>query len=150
MARVIDPIHNMTHAPKRGSIVMVNFAKGGKPVGLEMSKENRPCVVVQRFPKMRRGPLVTLIPLSTVEPEIMMTYHHRMDHRSFRHMPESFNKARPRWAKCDYITTVSLERCKSPSTRPSPTVKRRPIKATVTVADLAAIDGCIKWALGLD
>lgn len=150
MADPIDPEHNMTYAPKRGSIIMVNFAMGGKPVGLEMSKETRPCVVVQRFSKMRRGPLVTVVPLSSAEPPVFMPFHHPMDHRSFRQMPESFNRTKPRWAKCDYLTTVSLERCKSPSARLNRWAKRRIIKAEITVTDLEAIDNCIKWALRLD
>ena len=140
----------MTYAPKRGSLIMVNFSMGGKPVGAEMPKDTRPCVVVQRQQDMKRGQLVTVVPLSTVEPRKIMPFHHLMDHRSFRQMPESFDRARPRWAKCDYITTISLDRCKSPYRVPGYGRKRQPLKVQIIDADLGAIDDCLRWALALD
>lgn len=49
-----------------------------------------------------------------------------------------------RWAKCDYVTTVSLDRCVDPYV----VVKykaRRYVKAKVTQADLQAIERCGRW-----
>lgn len=78
-----------------------------------------------------------------------MPYHHLMDHRSFRVWPVEWNgQGTPRWAKCDYITTVSLDRCTDPYHREA-YERRRYVKCNVIAADMTAIEKCILWALGI-
>ena len=125
----------------------MNFEMGGALVPPEMRKPGRPCVVVQNN-SLHRGRLVTVVPLSTTPPERPMPYHHEMDHRSFRDWPFAGRTDSPRWAKCDYVTTVSLDRCKDPSHKP-PGQARRYVRVRVIQADADAIDRCVMWALGI-
>jgi uncharacterized protein YifN (PemK superfamily) len=113
-----------------------------------MAKARRLCVVLQNN-KSRRGRLVTVVPLSKTEPSPAMPYHHVMDHRSFRDLPISFGQGVTRWAKCDYIATVSLDRCVDPSHRENFS-DRRYVKVKAIAADILAIEKCVLWALGID
>ena len=134
--------------PDRGRIVIVNFELGGRAVPPEMAKSGRPCVVLQNN-KLNRGPLLTVVPLSMTPPEPAMPYHHVMDHRSFRDLPLVYGgQGEPRWAKCDYITTVSLDRCIDPHYKP-PYDARRYVKVKIIQADMLAIERCALWALGI-
>src|ERR1700730_13250667 len=76
----------MREAPDRGRIVIVNFEKDGTATPPEMVGTQRPCVVVQNN-ALQRGALVTLVPLSTTEPQRPGKQHHRMSHLSFRGWP---------------------------------------------------------------
>lgn len=135
-------------APDRGRIIIVNFEMGGGGVGQEMRKPSRPCLVIQNN-KMRRGRLVTVVPISGQEPEELQPYHHRMDHRSFVNMPLTYGgQGKPRWAKCDYMTTVSLDRCLDPHHRPN-NGPRKYVKVRAIRADVEAIEKCVLWALGI-
>lgn len=136
-------------APGRGRIIVVNFEMGGTPVPPEMCKSGRPCLVIQNN-KMIRGHLVTVVPLSMSEPEKAQPWIHLMDHRSFREMPKEWGgQGDPRWAKCDYLTTVSLTRCTDPYYRP-PFQARRYVKVKAIEADIVAVEKAILWALGID
>lgn len=139
----------MPQVPDRGRVVIVNFEMGGRAVGKEFGKPGRPCVVLQNN-KLRRGPLVTVVPLSCQEPDPRMPYHHLLDHRSFAVMPAAYGPSdRPRWAKCDHLYTVSLERCLDPyrKRRDGP---RQYVKVKVIKADIDAIERCVLWALGVN
>jgi uncharacterized protein YifN (PemK superfamily) len=142
---------NVSHlmgVPDRGRIIIVNFDLGGSGIHPEMRKSGRPCLVVQNN-KLQRGPLVTVIPLSTTEPDRAMPYHHKMDHRSFRDWPMDWDgQGTPRWAKCDYITTVSLERCTDPYRR-LPHQSRKYVKVKAIRADIEAVESAVLWALGI-
>lgn len=136
-------------APDRGRIIIVNFEMAGSGIPPEMRKSGRPCLVVQNN-KMRRGRLVTVVPLSGKEPTSSEPFHHKMDHRSFQTMPNVYGgQGKPRWAKCDYISTVSLDRCLDPYSRPafSP---RKYVKVKAIKADMDAVENCILWALGIN
>ena len=134
--------------PDRGRIIIVNFELSGSGVPPEMRKTGRPCVVLQNN-KLARGRLVTVIPLSTTEPQRAMPYHHLMDHRSFRDWPMDWDgQGVPRWAKCDYVTTVSLDRCTDPYRKPAYGA-RRYVKCRAISADVVAIEKCVLWALGI-
>ena len=134
--------------PSRGRIIIVNFELAGAGVPPEMRKTGRPCVVVQNN-SLARGRLVTVVPLSTTAPDREMPYHHRMDHRSFRDWPVEWDgQGESRWAKCDYVTTISLDRCIDPYHRDA-YGPRRYVKCRVIAADMAAIEKCILWALGI-
>ena len=138
----------MLAVPNRGRIIVVNFELSGSGVPPEMRKTGRPCVVFQNN-KLARGRLVTVIPLSTTEPNRHMPYHHVMDHRSFRDWPMDWGgQGLPRWAKCDYITTVSLDRCTDPY-RKEPRGGRRYTKCKAIQADMEAIEKCVLWSLGI-
>jgi uncharacterized protein YifN (PemK superfamily) len=138
----------LQQVPDRGRIIIVNFEMGGSSVPPEMAKARRLCVVLQNN-KSRRGRLVTVVPLSKTEPSPAMPYHHVMDHRSFRDLPISFGQGVTRWAKCDYIATVSLDRCVDPSHRENFS-DRRYVKVKAIAADILAIEKCVLWALGID
>lgn len=139
---------NLKYAPDRGRIIMVNFELSGSQVPLEMTEANRPCVVIQNN-KINRGHLVTVVPLSTSKPKDKRPFHHLMDHRSFWHWPVKMGgRDMERWAKCDCITTVSLDRCKDPSMKDANN-KRRYLRIKAINSDLIAIERCILWALGI-
>lgn len=79
-----------------------------------------------------------------------MPYHHLMDHRSFRDWPMSWDgQGTPRWAKCDYVATVSLDRCTDPYKK-SAYERRKYLRVRVINADLQAIERCVLWGLGID
>lgn len=138
----------LQYPPNRGRIIIVNFELAGTAVVPEIVKA-RPCLVVQNN-GLLRGPLVTVVPLSTTPPRRVMPYHHKMDHRSFRDLPADYGgQAMERWAKCDYVATVSLDRCVDPYSRP-PHQARRYVKVKAIQADIEAVEKCILWALGID
>ena len=143
-----EPFQGLPVAPDRGRIIIVNFEFGGGAVGQEMRKPGRPCLVVQNN-AMRRGRLVTVVPLSGKEPLKAEPFHHRMDHRSFLVMPLSYGgQAKPRWAKCDYIATVSLDRCKNPYGHDT-CQRRKYVTVKAIKADVEAVEKCMLWALGI-
>lgn len=138
----------MRVVPDRGRIVIVNFERGGRQQPPEMDGTMRPCVVVQNN-SLKRGRLITVVPLSTTEPHFPGKQHHLLDHRSFRGWPMDWGgQGTPRWAKCDYIATVCLDRCTDPYSR-NQYDDRRYTKVTIIKADLLAIERCILWAMGI-
>jgi uncharacterized protein YifN (PemK superfamily) len=138
----------LPNAPDRGSIIIVNFELGGGGVGDEMCKPMRPCVVIQNN-RLHRARLVTVVPLSTTEPDPVKPWHHLMDHRSFRAWPVGWDEqGTPRWAACDYVTTVSLDRCVHPY-RKEPYGRRAYTRVFAIKADLTEIERRVKWCLGL-
>jgi uncharacterized protein YifN (PemK superfamily) len=139
----------MREVPDRGRIVIANFERGGTATPPEMVGTQRPCVVLQNN-ALRRGALVTLVPLSTTEPQRPGKQHHRMSHLSFRGWPMDWDgQGTPRWAKCDYLTTVSLSRCTDPYTKEQ-FGGRRYVRVKATKVDLEAVERCVLWALGVD
>lgn len=135
--------------PDRGRIIIVDFELRGSAVPPEMGKSGRPCVVINAN-NLHRGRLITVVPLSTTAPDRPQPYHHQMDHRSFRHWPMNWGtQGEPRWAKCDYIATVSLDRCKDPYQK-SDYQPRRYVRVSAIKADIAAIDQCVLRALGIN
>lgn len=132
--------------PDRGFIVIVDFELGGT-VGAEMIGSMRPCIVVQNN-RLHRGPLVTVVPISTTPPDPPAPWHHELDHLSFRAWPVGWNgQGTPRWAKCDCVTTVSLERCDHPYSKSRD--GRRYTRVRITKTDLEAVERCVLWALGI-
>jgi uncharacterized protein YifN (PemK superfamily) len=141
-------VASLKGSPDRGRIIIVNFELGGSAVPPEMRKPGRPCIVVQNN-KLARGRLVTVVPLSMTPPDRPMPYHHLMDHRSFQGFPPGWgNSGDPRWAKCDYVTTVSLDRCLDPHWKPA-YQPRQYVKVKAIQADVMAIECCVLWALGI-
>jgi uncharacterized protein YifN (PemK superfamily) len=135
--------------PDRGRVVIVHFELGGGFIEPKMCKSGRPCVVVQNN-KLARGPLVTVVPLSTTAPARPMPYHHLMDHRSFTMMPSDYGgQGLQRWAKCDHLMTVSLARCADPYSRRRYRESRKYVKVKIIQADMDAIERCVVWATGI-
>ncbi|MGY0791841.1 type II toxin-antitoxin system PemK/MazF family toxin [Azospirillum argentinense] len=124
--------------PQRGTILICDFDSGFQPP--EMIKV-RPIVVVS--PRRRTGPgLCTVIPLSSVEPTPMEAYHHRLS-------PAAYPPARgPMWAKCDMAVTISCSRLDRIKVR-APYGQRQYVVYTMPPEDMAAIDACLRIALGL-
>lgn len=144
-----EPITKMPFPPDRGRIIIVDFQLGGALVPPEMRKSGRPSIVLQNN-KLRRGRLVTVVPLSTTPPDREQPYHHRMDHRSFRELPLQWgDQGTPRWAKCDYVTTVSLDRCFDPYSKKA-FEKRHYVRVRAIKADMESVEKCVLWALGIN
>lgn len=124
--------------PDRGAILICDFTQAFKAP--EMVKI-RPVVVVS--PRRRAGPgLCTVVPLSSTEPTPFEPYHHRLS-------AAAYPPARgPMWAKCDMAVTISCERLDRVKVRAND--GRREYRVFVMPPDdMAAIDACLRIALGL-
>jgi uncharacterized protein YifN (PemK superfamily) len=122
----------LTFQPKVGGVLMCDFDGFVEP---EMVKK-RPVVVIAR--NRANNKLVTVVPLSTTEPDVMETHHYQLPKN-----PVPAYKTRKCWAKCDMIATVSIERMdrlKDGWNRVVP---------EITAADLNAIRLCVVNALQL-
>jgi uncharacterized protein YifN (PemK superfamily) len=85
--------------PAPGLILICDFTTGFQPP--EMVKK-RPVVVIS--PRRRNGQLVTVVPLSSVEPIPSEPWHHKL-------VDGTYPLARsPMWAKCDMVQTVGTFR----------------------------------------
>lgn len=89
----------MLYQPRPGNVVMCDYRGFVVP---EMVKV-RPVVVIARNRRNRR--LVTVVPLSTTEPDVLADHHHALAHN-----PLPGREGIRCWAKCDMLTTVSLGR----------------------------------------
>ncbi|MGV6860084.1 MAG: type II toxin-antitoxin system PemK/MazF family toxin [bacterium] len=91
--------------PRPGQILLCDFSQGF--VEPEMVKSHRP-VVVLSGPVVGRGKLVTVLALSTKEPEKIMPYHYKIPRNS---MPQLGRfQERETWVKGDMIYTVGFHR----------------------------------------
>ena len=134
----------LKYPPRPGTLWMCDFDTGFKPP--EMVKK-RPVVVISPRPNRRTG-LCIIVPLSTVVPDPVEAFHHKMDARS---LPVELGH-KETWAKCDMVYTVSLDRL-SPVTKRGTgrtAEQRRPVTLQVGDEDLQAIRDCVVAALGLD
>lgn len=93
----------LKYAPKRGSIVIVDFSGGFRVP--EMVKR-RPCLVISKPIESRHG-ICTVVPLSTTVPKPAQPYHYQL-HIPFA-MPRKWSE-NPVWVKCDMVTTVGFHR----------------------------------------
>ena len=84
--------------PKKGDVVMCDFMGFVAP---EMIKV-RPVVVIAKHRHNRH--LVTIVPLSTTEPNPLQNYHYAMP---VNPLPDKKSSC---WAKCDMVYTVSIHR----------------------------------------
>lgn len=93
----------LLYYPSPGEILMCRYDE--QVIDPEMRKA-RPAVVMG--PRLRsRARLVTVVPLSTTEPETLLDYHCRIELAN--PLPEPFDAA-VMWAKCDMVSSVSLDR----------------------------------------
>jgi uncharacterized protein YifN (PemK superfamily) len=122
----------LSFQPKVGSVLMCDFDGFVEP---EIVKK-RPVVVIAKNNKNPQ--LVTIVPLSTTEPEVMESHHYRLPVN-----PVPAFRAKKCWAKGDMVATVSIarmDRLKDGWNRVVP---------TVSAADLDAIRHCVVNALQL-
>jgi mRNA interferase MazF len=93
----------LLYHPKVGEILLCDYDSGF--IEPEMVKR-RPVVVIS--PRLRkRAGLVSVIPLSTTEPDELMDFHIVIE--LAKPLPKPF-QSKTTWAKCDMISTVSLKR----------------------------------------
>ena len=119
--------------PQVGSVLMCSFDGFVAP---EMIKR-RPVVVIAR--NRANNKLVTVIPLSTTEPEVMADHHYRLPIN-----PVPASRGKTCWAKCDMISTVSIDRMDRLKDD-----KHARVIPKVTDRDLEAIRICVVNALDL-
>ncbi len=135
--------------PGRGRIVMVNFSLGGAmPLHAELSGPAQPCLVL-RVQGAEQPPLVTLVPLTALQPSDEEHSFHRLELKSFRDWPAPhLFGSLPRWVRCAHPVTVSLDRCADPSYKPTKGDRFSSI-VRATPADIAAVEICVLRALGI-
>lgn len=135
--------------PGRGRIVMVNFNLGGAmPLHAELSGPAQPCLVL-RVHANEQPPLVTVVPLSALQPAEEAASFHRLELKSFRDWPAPhLFGSLPRWVRCSHPVTLSLDRCADPSYKPSRGDRFSSI-VRATPADIAAVEICMLRALGI-
>ncbi len=123
--------------PAPGTILICDFGTGF--IVPEMVKV-RPVVIVS--PRFRSRPkLCTVVPLSGTEPKPTELYHHRLS-------AGAYPLARgPIWAKCDMLSTVSVDRLDRIKIR-GRGGKRSYVTFTMPADDMTAIKTCVRVALG--
>ena len=122
----------LSFQPKVGGVLLCDFEGFVTP---EMVKK-RPVVVIARNRANKQ--LVTVVPLSTTEPEVMETHHYQLPKN-----PVPAYRTKKCWAKCDMVATVSIarmDRLKDGWNRVVP---------EVSAVDLNAIRTCVVNALQL-
>ena len=93
-------------SPRAGTLAICRFPSPGTAVGAEMVK-TRPVIVVSRVLHGRHG-VATVVPVSMTRPSEPRLWHVRVPESA---MPRGWKElSGDRWAKCDMVTTVSLER----------------------------------------
>ncbi|MBY0544171.1 MAG: type II toxin-antitoxin system PemK/MazF family toxin [Gammaproteobacteria bacterium] len=95
----------ITIHPRPGQILFCDFSKGFKKP--EMVKEGRPVIILTGAIKGRSG-LVTIAPLSTVEPNPTQLYHYKLPKQSLP-MLDFFQRS-DSWIKGDMLYTVGFQR----------------------------------------
>lgn len=94
----------ITFHPRPGQILLCDFSQGFKVP--EMIKNKRPVIVVTGEIKSR-GKLVTILPLSTKQPEIIQPYHYKIPKQCLPMLGSFENDS---WVKGDMIYTVGFHR----------------------------------------
>ena len=96
----------MQYAPKLGEIVMCDFLPAGEQLGDEMCK-TRPVIIMNKD-LAKRQRVVNVIPISMTPPNPILDWHVLVPKTT---LPQPLWAAQgDRWAKCDMVCTVSLER----------------------------------------
>jgi len=132
----------LLYYPSAGEVLMCHYDE--KALDPEMCKA-RPAIVIG--PRLRnRARLVTVVPLSTTEPNTLLDYHCRVEIAPL--LPEPFDAA-VMWAKCDMVSSVSLDRLdrfKEPYQRGS---ARKWRTGRVNAVQIAALRASVLCGLGL-
>jgi uncharacterized protein YifN (PemK superfamily) len=105
----------------------------------------RPAIILVR--NRQNNQLVTVIPVSTTAPDPVMPYHHQLTTNPLP--PKHGKPVFVCWAKCDMIETVALHRLDRIKDGKNPDGSRQYIVPTLSPADFAAVQACVKLALHL-
>lgn len=124
----------LPYLPRQGEILVCNF--DDLALGAEMVKR-RPVVVVSRH-DAHRSQLCCVIALSTTAPDHAKAWHYHMPHLRVT----GWDAEDGVWAKCDMISTVSLQRLNKPYVKHKS--GRQYITHTLSAVDLAAVLKCIR------
>ena len=90
----------LSFQPKPGSVVFCDFKGFIMP---EIIKK-RPVVIIA---KHKHSPeLVTVVPISTTAPHVILQHHIEMEEQ----FCDLYLRGKKSWIKCDLVNTVSLER----------------------------------------
>ena len=127
--------------PESGTILVCDFAGFRAP---EMVKV-RPVPVVSPRLKRREG-LLTVVPLSTTQPDHVMEYHCSITLEP--PLPEPFNSP-TMWVKGDRIYNVAFNRRDLVRTARDHTGKRKFIQRQIGGEDIARVTRCVLVGLGL-
>lgn len=104
--------------------------------------KRRPVVVISRH-EAHRGKLCSVVALSTTPPNPAESWHYNMPHLRV----SGWSAENGVWAKCNMISTVSLERLNKPYVRLRS--GRKYINHQLDNSDMTAILRCVKSYLGL-
>ena len=124
------------------TILLCDYSKGGfKPP--EMVKR-RPALVVSPRLRHRTG-LLTVVPLSTTEPNRVCEYHCKIT----INQPLPKFPATEMWVKADMIATVAFARLDLFRTDRDQYGKRKYLQPRISEDDFRRVLECVKVALGL-
>jgi uncharacterized protein YifN (PemK superfamily) len=128
----------LLYQPPAGSVVMCDYTGNNVPEMIKL----RPVVIVAI--NAHNAGLVTVVPISTVEPMPLQNVHHELSENP---LP---NKAGTRsWVKCDMVSTVGLYRLDRIKDGKNPDGSRRYIVPRVSAADFTAIQAAVRAALNV-
>lgn len=127
--------------PEPGTIVICDFFGYVVP---EMVKR-RPSIIISPRLRNRKG-LCTVVPLSSVEPNIIMPYHYRL--HLTPPLPAPYDTSLS-WVKADMLATVSFKRLHLPYKGKDSNGKREYDVRVIDSADFIKIKECVLHALGM-
>jgi uncharacterized protein YifN (PemK superfamily) len=131
----------LSYYPSPGTILVCRY--DAIVIEPEMRKA-RPAVVIG--PRLRsRGRLVTVVPLSTTEPTELMDYHCRIELAV--PLPPPFDSP-IMWAKCDLVSSVSLDRLDRFKERHQRGSARKWCTGSVSAEQLHALKTALLCGLG--
>lgn len=134
----------LMYYPKQGEILLCDYSTGFIPP--EMVKV-RPVIVIS--PRLRRrANLVSVVPLSTTEPDTIEAHHCLIELEHL--LPRPFN-SQIMWAKCDMVATISLNRLDRFRVKRSGGAARRLfVSGQVGAEQLLSIRAAVLCGLGFD
>ncbi len=132
----------IAYHPRTGEILICTYPKDMRPP--EMVK-TRPVVVIS--PKLKhRNKLVTVVPLSSTQPNLIMPYHYELNLAN--PLPDRWNN-NPCWVICDHPMTVGFDRLNLIRLGKDQYGKRKYYQHCLDIDDINGIKNAVKSALGL-
>lgn len=127
--------------PEPGTILICDFNGMKAP---EMVKRRPVIVISPRF--KTRDRLCTVVPMSTLEPKKVQSFHYRL--HTIPPLPEPYTSA-SHWVKADMLYTVSFDRLQLMTTGKDANGKRIYDQRVVDDADLTKIRSAVLHGIGL-
>ena len=128
--------------PSPGTILICDYSKGFVPP--EMVKRRLAVIISPRLRK--RDGLCTVVPFSSVMPNQIMPYHHKIVMDPL--LPAPYNN-KIQWVKADMLATVSFKRLNLPFKKKDSDGKREYDIRIIDDADFLKIKMCVLHALGM-